>query len=99
MLAFAVIVMMAVLRPFDRLPGEGADVYGQLSVTLLLNGLAALTLGLLVSAVVSRSEQVTLALPMLCFPQCLFAGAMLAVPIMAGIGKAFSLILSVRWSF
>jgi ABC-type multidrug transport system ATPase subunit len=98
-LVFAVVVMVGALRLFDRLPSEGLNVYGPLSITLLLNALAALTLGLLVSAAVSKPEQVTLALPMLCFPQCLFAGAMLAVPLMAGIGEAISLFLSVRWGF
>jgi hypothetical protein len=39
------------------------------------------------------------AMPMLCFPQCLFAGAILPVPIMATAGKAMSAAMSSRWSF
>ena len=39
------------------------------------------------------------AMPMLCFPQCLFAGAIVPVPIMAAAGKAMSALMSNRWSF
>jgi hypothetical protein len=36
---------------------------------------------------------------MICFPQVLFSGAILPVPIMAFIGKAISVFMSDRWSF
>ena len=59
-----------------------------MSLTLILSAFAALALGLLTSALVSGPEQATIAMPMLCFPQVLFSGAILPVPIMAFIGKA-----------
>jgi len=40
-----------------------------------------------------------LALPMLCFPQVLFVGAILPVPLMAPIGRWMSYAMSNRWSF
>ena len=43
--------------------------------------------------------QATLALPMLCFPQVLFAGAIVPVPDMAGPGRAMSVGLANRWAF
>ena len=91
--------MLAVLRSLDRLPSAGVSVYAALLVTLTLEALAALALGLLASASVTDASQATLALPMLCFPQVLFAGAIVPVPDMAGPGQAMSLGLANRWAF
>ena len=91
--------MLAVLRALDRLPAAGGDVYAALLVTLTLEALAALALGLLASAAVTDVAQATLALPMLCFPQVLFAGAIVPVPDMAAPGQAMSLGLANRWAF
>jgi ABC transport system ATP-binding/permease protein len=91
--------MLAVLRALDRLPAAPASVYAGLLVTLTLEALAALALGLLASAGVTNVAQATLALPMLCFPQVLFAGAIVPVPEMAGPGRAMSFGLANRWAF
>jgi ABC transport system ATP-binding/permease protein len=91
--------MLAVLRVLDRLPPAAGSVYVALLVTLVLEALAALALGLLASAAVTDAAQATLALPMLCFPQVLFAGAIVPVPDMAGPGRAMSLWLANRWAF
>ncbi len=91
--------MIFVLRATDRLPAEGMDVYGPITITLLLDGLAAIALGLLASAAVTRPEQATLVLPLLCFPQVLFSGAMLPVPVMADVGEGISLFISDKWAF
>jgi hypothetical protein len=93
------LAMIGVLRATDRLPAEGMDVYGPITVTLLLDGLAAIALGLFASAAVTRPEQATLVLPLLCFPQVLFAGAMLPVPEMAFVGEGISLFISDKWAF
>jgi ABC transport system ATP-binding/permease protein len=91
--------MLAVLRALDRLPRASGSVYAGLLVTLTLEALAALALGLLASASVTNVAQATLALPMLCFPQVLFAGAIVPVPDMAGPGRAMSAGLANRWAF
>jgi hypothetical protein len=91
--------MLAVLRALDRLPSADGGVYTALLVTLTLEALAALTLGLLASASVTDAAQATLALPMLCFPQVLFAGAIVPVPDMATPGRAMSVGLANRWAF
>lgn len=91
--------MLAVLRALERLPAAGGSVYAALLVTLTLEALAALALGLLASAAVTDAAQATLALPMLCFPQVLFAGAIVPVPDMAGPGQAMSVGLANRWAF
>jgi ABC-type multidrug transport system ATPase subunit len=91
--------MLTVLRALDRLPSTGGSVYAALLVTLTLEALAALALGLLASAAVTDAAQATLALPMLCFPQVLFAGAIVPVPDMAGPGQVMSVGLANRWAF
>ncbi|MBN2622607.1 MAG: ATP-binding cassette domain-containing protein, partial [Acidimicrobiales bacterium] len=98
-LAAVAVGMLAVLRALDRLPAAGGGVYAALAVTLVLEALAALALGLLTSAAVTDAAQATLALPMLCFPQVLFAGAVVPVPDMADAGQAMSVGLANRWAF
>jgi ABC transport system ATP-binding/permease protein len=92
-------VLLGVLRALDRLPAAGWDVYASLLVTLLVEAVSALALGLLASAAVSNAAQAALALPMLCFPQVLFAGAVVPAAGMAAPGRLLSLGLANRYSF
>jgi len=66
---------------------------------LVIESFCALGLGLLTSAVVADAAQATLALPMLCFPQVLFAGAVVPVIDMAAPGRAISVAMANRWAF
>jgi ABC-type multidrug transport system ATPase subunit len=96
LLAAVDLLLLLVLRALDRLPAGGmAELY----VTALLASAAALTLGLLCSASVSDVAQASLLLPMLCFPQVLFVGAILPVPQMAAVGRWLSYAMSNRWAF
>ena len=99
LLAVVTAVLLGVLRALDRLPAAGWDVYGSLLVTLLVEAVSALALGLLASAAVSNAAQAALALPMICFPQVLFAGAVVPVNDMAPPGRWLSLGLANRYSF
>ena len=102
LLPFLVIVnvlMLVVLRALDRLPGADLSAYVSVGLTLTLDALAALTLGLLASAAVSNAAQATLVLPMLCFPAVLFSGAILPVHVMADVGAWISTVVPVRWAF
>jgi ABC-type multidrug transport system ATPase subunit len=98
-LALVNVAMLAVLRALDRLPALSAGAYGRIGVTLIITSLAALTLGLLASAAVADPAQATLALPMLCFPAVLFAGAVLPVATMNVGGRALSVVEIARWAF
>jgi ABC-type multidrug transport system ATPase subunit len=91
--------LFAVLRLLDRLPAADAGTWGQLGGVFLLDATAGLALGLLASALVTSPAQATLALPMLCFPQVLFSGAMVPVATMTGAGDAISRAMSDRWGF
>ena len=93
------VVMLGVLRGLDRLPPNSASNWAMLAVTTILISLAALSMGLLASASVSNPAQATLALPMLCFPQVLFAGAVVPVSEMASVGRWMSFGLADRWGF
>ena len=97
LLAFVDLLFLVVLRLLGRLPATGD--YGATFVTLLLSSAAALGLGLLISAAVSEPSQATVALPMACFPQVLFVGAILPVPTMAAVGRWISYAMTNRWAF
>jgi len=88
---------LVVLRVLGRLPSAGD--YGAMFVTLVLSSAAALGLGLLISAAVAEPAQATIAMPMVCFPQVLFVGAILPVPVMAAVGRWISYAMSNRWAF
>jgi ABC transport system ATP-binding/permease protein len=92
-------VLLGVLRALGRLPASGWDVYAFLFVTIVIEATSALALGLLASAAVSNAAQAALALPMLCFPQVLFGGAIVPVDQMATPGRLMSLGLSNRHAF
>ncbi|MFC7709220.1 ABC transporter ATP-binding protein/permease [Micromonospora lupini] len=99
LLALVDLALLGVLRGMDRLPPVDSGDFAALYATLLLSSAAALALGLLCSAAVSDAAQATLMLPMLCFPQVLFVGAILPVPAMAAGGRWLSYAMSNRWAF
>lgn len=92
-------VLLVVLRALGRLPAVGWHVYAFLFATILIEATSALALGLFASAAVSNAAQAALALPMLCFPQVLFGGAIVPVDQMATPGRRMSLALSNRHAF
>jgi ABC transport system ATP-binding/permease protein len=91
--------MLAVLRSLDRLPPLDAGTWVQLTLTIVLVAVAALSTGLLASAAVTDITQATLALPLICFPQVLFAGALVANADMTWPGRLMSEVLVTRWGF
>jgi len=97
LLALVDAAFLVVLRALGRLPGAGD--YGAVFGILVLSSAAALGLGLLISAAVSEPAQATIAMPMVCFPQVLFVGAILPVPVMAVAGRWISYAMSNRWAF
>lgn len=92
-------VLLGVLRALGRLPAVGWDTYAVLFATVVVEATSALALGLLASASVHNAAQAALALPMLCFPQVLFGGAIVPVDEMATPGRLMSLVLSNRHAF
>ena len=93
------IVLLAVLRALDRLPAGDWPTYGRLLTTSVLASAAGLLIGLAASALVRDPAQATLALPMICFPQVLFGGAVVPVDQMTGVGAGMSVAMTTRWAF
>jgi ABC-type multidrug transport system ATPase subunit len=91
--------MVAALQLTDRIPPLSVGDHAALQVTMALNASAALCLGLAASATVSTTAQAALALPMLCFPAVLFAGAMVPVEVMAPAGRVIAATMPDRWAF
>lgn len=87
------------LEQTGRLPELTLGDRSALFLSLQLLSAAAVTIGLYASAAVQNAPQATLALPMLCFPQVLFAGAVVPVSAMGTVSEAMSLPLAVRWGF
>jgi ABC-type multidrug transport system ATPase subunit/ABC-type multidrug transport system permease subunit len=92
-------VLLVVLRGLGRLPDVGWHVYAFLFATIVIEATSALALGLLASAAVHNAAQAALALPMLCFPQVLFGGAIVPIDKMAVPGRVMSFGLSNRHAF
>jgi hypothetical protein len=91
--------MLATLRVTDRLPALDPATWLRLGVTASLISIAALATGLLASAAVGDTTQATLALPMICFPQVLFAGILVPRASMTTVGRLMSDGLVTRWGF
>ena len=92
-------LLVIVLHGLDRLPVTSGGEARVILVTLWLSAAAALALGLAASALVRSAAQAALALPMLCFPQVLFAGAVVPVEAMPAVGRWTSTGLVNRWTF
>ncbi len=97
-LMLAEATMAGVLWLTGRMPDRGFDVYGPLLGLLWLNVLAAMALGLLVSALVRSSDQASRLVPILLVPQLLFSGAILSVPAMGAGGAWISRAMLSRWT-
>lgn len=91
--------LIVVLHATSRLPEQTVGAGAQLLAILVLDSAAALTLGLLLSALVSDTAQAAMALPMVCFPAVLFAGAIVPVHDMATAGRLISVATPARWAF
>jgi ABC transport system ATP-binding/permease protein len=99
LLVMVACVMLGALRALGRLPTLPVGTWAGILLTVALISMAALSIGLLASASVGDATQATLALPMICFPQVLFAGSVVPVSEMGGLGRALSTGLANRWGF
>jgi ABC-type multidrug transport system ATPase subunit len=90
-------LVLGVFGALGRLP-EGGQ-FGAMLLTLLLSSVAAAALGLLVSAVVSRLSRAMIGAAAVCFPQVLFAGALLPLSAMVLVGRWLSYLMTDRWAF
>lgn len=99
LLAVVNVAQIVAMESANRLPDLTGSDFIAIFVTLQLLSSAATVFGLHASSAVQNPAQATLALPMLCFPQVLFAGAVVPVSAMGWLAEAMSMPLAVRWGF
>ena len=99
MLAVVNAAQLLAMEAAGRIPDLSAGEWFGVFTPLHLLSMAAVAIGLHASSAVQTSSQATLALPMLCFPQVLFAGAVVPVSEMGWLAEAMSFPLAVRWGF
>jgi ABC-type multidrug transport system ATPase subunit len=99
---FALVVIQCVvlvsivfaMRPLH----ESDGTYLLVLLVLTVTGFVAVTMGLLISSLVSTEDQAASVIPLVLIPQLLFGGAILAVHEMSAPIKALSAFVFSRWS-
>ena len=86
--------VLLAFRPLDSSFGAYATVFGLLVAT----GIAAVTMGLLVSSVVRTQDQATSLIPLAVIPQLLFAGAIVSLERMAEPARILADAIFARWA-
>jgi ABC transport system ATP-binding/permease protein len=99
LLLLAELLMLIVLLLGQRLPARGPELYAALLLVLWLNATAALALGLLVTALVSRRLWAARLAAAIVLLELLFAGAISSVPSMWSGGRWLSHAVSATWAF
>ena len=91
-------VLLAVVTGIRPLHEPGASVAAVLGV-LMLTGFAAVSMGLLISALVRTEEQAMALIPIAMIAQLLFGGALVTVHEMGSVLAALSTVVFSRWAF
>ena len=91
-------LMVLVLWLGQRMPARGLEVYVPLLIVLWRDVIAAMALGLFVSALVASSDQASRLVPILLVPQLLFSGAILSIPSMVPAGQWISRVMISKWT-
>ena len=86
--------VLLAFRPLDSSFGAYATVFGLLVAT----GIAAVTMGLLVSSVVRTQDQATSLIPLAVIPQLLFAGAIVSLERMAEPARILADAIFAQWA-
>src|SRR4051794_6623485 len=89
------LLVVLVIRP----AGESPKGYAGLFAILALIGFVSVTLGLLVSCVVSTEDQATSLLPLMLIPQLLFAGAIAPLHDIAQPMRTIADLMPSRWAY
>jgi ABC-type multidrug transport system ATPase subunit len=93
------VVLLAVIVFLVRPPHESFATLLGIVVLLILTGCVAVSMGLLISAVVSSEDQAASFTTLALIPQLLFAGAIVSVRHMGQPMGALSNVFFARWSF
>jgi ABC-type multidrug transport system permease subunit len=75
------------------------DVYAAVLLIVMLTAFAAVSMGLLVSAVVRNQDQATSFIPLILIPQLFFGGSIVATADMGGALKGITKVVVTQWSY
>ncbi len=90
-----VIVILYIKMPADR----SVVLYLQMFLTLIFTAIAAMMMGLFISAVVKSTDMAISLVPILLIPQIIFAGALIPLKDMNLPSKALAFVTLDKWSF
>jgi ABC-type multidrug transport system ATPase subunit/ABC-type multidrug transport system permease subunit len=96
--AIQALVLSGIVLVFQPLHSH-IDVYASVLLIVVLTGFAAVSMGLLVSAVVRNQDQATSFIPLVLIPQLFFGGSIVAVADMSGPLKAITKVVVSQWSY
>jgi ABC transport system ATP-binding/permease protein len=96
--AIQALVLTGIVLVFQPLHSH-VDVYAAVLLIVVLTGWAAVSMGLLVSAVVRNQDQATSFIPLVLIPQLFFGGSIVATADMSGPLRAITKVVVTQWSY
>jgi ABC-type multidrug transport system ATPase subunit/ABC-type multidrug transport system permease subunit len=96
--AIQALVLTGIVLVFQPLHSH-LDVYAAVLLIVVLTAFAAVSMGLLVSAVVRNQDQATSFIPLILIPQLFFGGSIVATADMGGALKAVTKVVVTQWSY
>jgi ABC transport system ATP-binding/permease protein len=96
--AIQALVLTGIVLVFQPLHSH-LDVYAAVLLIVVLTAFAAVSMGLLVSAVVRNQDQATSFIPLVLIPQLFFGGSIVATADMSGPLRAVTKVVVTQWSY
>jgi ABC-type multidrug transport system ATPase subunit/ABC-type multidrug transport system permease subunit len=96
--AIQALILTGIVLLFQPLHSH-LDVYAAVLIIVVLTAFAAVSMGLLVSAVVRNQDQATSFIPLVLIPQLFFGGSIVATADMGAPLKAVTKIVVTQWSY
>jgi ABC-type multidrug transport system permease subunit len=96
--AIQALILSGIVLLFQPLHSH-LDVYAAVLIIVVLTAFAAVSMGLLVSAVVRNQDQATSFIPLILIPQLFFGGSIVATATMSAPLRAITKIVVTQWSY
>jgi ABC transport system ATP-binding/permease protein len=96
--AIQALILTGIVLLFQPLHSH-LDVYAAVLIIVVLTAFAAVSMGLLVSAVVRNQDQATSFIPLILIPQLFFGGSIVATATMSAPLRAITKIVVTQWSY
>ena len=96
--AIQAVALTAIVLLFQPLH-ESPAVYGGVMLIVVLTAIAAVSMGLLISAIVRNQDQATSFIPLLLIPQLFFGGSIVATAEMSAPMREATKVVVTQWSY